>query len=140
MTIDILLALHLIGLMMGAGGGFGGMIVQREAARRAPEQAAVLRSLGPAMAGFSGLGLIVMLITGFALVFAKYNGFAGLGVMFWAKMLFVTTLTLASIGVHWTYGQIKAGNAAAAARMAVFGPVAGVSSVLAVIFSVLAFH
>jgi len=82
---DTLLALHLIGLMMGAGGGFGSMIVQREAARRPPEQTEVLRSLGPALANFSALGLIVMLATGIALVFAKYSGFAGLPVPFWVK-------------------------------------------------------
>jgi hypothetical protein len=139
-TTDFLLALHLIGLMIGAGGGFGSMIAMRAAAKASPEQAESLRTLGPAMAGFSGLGLILMLLTGFALVYAKYNGFAGLPVMFWPKMLFVTTLTLASLTVHITYGQIRVGNAAAAARLPVLGPVAGMSSILAVIFAVLAFH
>ncbi len=42
MITDILLALHLIGLMMGAGGGFGGMITMREAAKRPPDQIATL--------------------------------------------------------------------------------------------------
>jgi hypothetical protein len=140
MTIDILLALHLIGLMLGAGGGFGSMIVQREAAKRSPEQAVALRSLGPAMVNLSGLGLIIMLVTGFALLFAKYSGFADMPAMFWLKIVFVTTLTLASLGVHLTYGQIKAGNAAAASRLPALGPIAGLSSILAVIFAVLAFH
>jgi hypothetical protein len=137
---DIVLALHLIGLMMGAGGGFGSMIAQRHAASLSPEQAGPVRALGPAMVQFSGIGLIIMLATGFGLVFVKYNGFAGLGAMFWVKMLFVTTLTLASIGVHLTYGQIKAGNAAAASRLPKLGPIAGLSSILAAIFAVLAFH
>jgi hypothetical protein len=138
--MDLLLILHLIGLMMGAGGGFGSMIAQRAAAARPPEQAAVLRSLGPAMVNFSAIGLVVMLITGLALVYVKYNGFTGLTAMFWTKMVFVTTLTLASIAVHVTYGQIKAGDTAAAARLPALGPIAGLSSVLAVIFAVLAFH
>lgn len=138
--IDILLALHLIGLMMGAGGGFGSMIAQREAGKLSPEQAGPVRGLGPAMAQFSGIGLVIMLATGFALVFVKYNGFAGLPAMFWVKIVFVTTLTLASIGVHMTYAQIKAGNAAAASRLPALGPVAGMSSILAVLFAVLAFH
>jgi hypothetical protein len=137
---DILLALHLIGLMMGAGGGFGSMITMRIALTRPPEQAGVLRSLGQPMASFSGLGLIIMLVTGFALVFTKYNGFAALPPLFWLKMLFVTTLTFASIAVHLTYAQVKAGNAAAAARLPALGPVAGLSSLLAVIVAVLVFH
>lgn len=140
MTIDILLALHLIGLMMGAGGGFGSMIVQRAANARPPEQQGVLRSLGPAMANFSAIGLIVMWLTGLALVFVKYHGFASLPGLFWLKAVFITTLTLAAIAVHLTYGQIKAGNVAAAARLPILGPVAGLSSLLAVIAAVLAFH
>ncbi len=137
---DILLALHLLGLMMGAGGGFGSMIATRVALTRPPEQAAVLRSLGPTMANFSGIGLILMLATGFALVFLKYGGFGALPAMFWIKIVFVTTLTLAAITTQLTYGQIKAGNVAAAARLPVLGPIAGLSSILAVLFAVLAFH
>lgn len=138
--IDVLLALHIIGLMLGAGGGFGSMIAARTALTRPPEQAAVLRSLGPSLANLSGAGLIVMLLTGFALVFVKYEGFAALPSMFWVKIVFVTTLTLAALATHVTYGQVKAGNVAAAGRLAALGPVAGLSSILAVIFAVLAFH
>jgi hypothetical protein len=140
MLIDVILALHIIGLMMGAGGGFGSMIAAREALKRPPEQAAVLRSLGPTLANFSGVGLILMLATGFTLVLLKYGGFAGLPTMFWVKIVFVTTLTLAAIGTHFAYRQIKAGNAAAAAGLPVLGPIAGMSSILAVVFAVLAFH
>ena len=137
---DIVLALHIIGLMMGAGGGFGSMIAARTALTRPPEQAAVLRSLGPALANFSGVGLILMLATGFALVFLKYGGFSGLPAMFWVKILFVTTLTVAAITTQLTYGQIKAGNVAVASRLPLLGPIAGMSSILAVVFAVLAFH
>lgn len=140
MFIDILLALHLIGLMMGAGGGFGSMITMREAATRPPEQAATLKMLGPAMAQFSAIGLGLMLASGIALVFAKYGGFTALPVLFWAKMLFVTTLTLASIAVHVIYGQIRAGNFTAAARLQILGPLSGASSMIAVIVAVFAFH
>lgn len=137
---DILLALHLIGLMMGAGGGFGSMITMREAAKRPPEQAGVLKTLGPAMAGFSAMGLTLLWLTGLALVFAKFGSFGALPAMFWVKMLFVGALTLFAIAVHLTYRQVKAGNLAAAARLPVLGPLSGASSLLAVLFAVLSFH
>lgn len=137
---DILLALHLIGLMMGAGGGFGSMIAMREAATRTPDQAAALKSLGPALARFSMIGLVFMWATGLALVFLKYGGFGALPLLFWAKFVFITTLTLSAIAMQFAYAQVKAGNAAAAARLPVLGPISGVSSLLAVIFAVLAFH
>ena len=137
---DILLALHLVGLMLGAGGGFGSAVTARVAAGRPPEQAAVLRSLGPDLARLSTAGLVVMLLTGLALVFAKYGGFAGLPGLFWVKMLFVLTLTLAAIALEVTFAQVKGGDAKAAARVPALGPVAGISSMLAVIFAVFAFH
>ena len=140
MVIDILLAAHIIGLMMGAGGGFGSMIAQREALKRPADQAAVLRSIGPALASFSFIGLILMWITGVVLVFLKYDGFAALPSMFWIKFIFVSTLTLAAIATQVLYGQVKGGNVAAATRLPVFGQIAGMSSLLAVIFAALAFH
>ena len=140
MFIDILLALHLIGLMMGAGGGFGSMITQREAMKRPADQAATLRSVGPALASFSFIGLILMWITGLALVFLKYGGFSALPQMFWIKFIFISTLTLAAIAMQVLYGQVKAGVAIAATRVPVFGQIAGISSLLAVIFAFLAFH
>ena len=140
MTSDILLALHLIGLMMGAGGGFGSAITMRSAAKASPEQAAALRMLGPSFARFSTVGLVLMLLTGPALVSLKYGGFANMPQWFWVKLFFVTTLTVAAITVELTYGQVKRGDVKAAARLPVLGPIAGISSILAVIFAVLAFH
>ncbi|MCX7358269.1 MAG: hypothetical protein NT015_09025 [Alphaproteobacteria bacterium] len=137
---DLILAAHIIGLMMGAGGGFGSMISQREALKRPADQAAVLRSIGPALANFSMIGLILMWVSGVALVFLKYGGFADLPSMFWIKFVFISTLTLAAIATHVLYGQVKGGNVAAATRLPVFGQIAGMSSLLAVIFAVLAFH
>jgi hypothetical protein len=140
MVIDIILALHIIGLMMGAGGGFGSMLTAREALKRPADQAITLRSMGPILANFSFIGLIVMWLTGLALVFLKYGGFTGLPQMFWIKFIFISTLTLAAIATQVLYGQAKAGNTIAATRVPVFGEIAGVSSLLAVVFAVLAFR
>jgi hypothetical protein len=140
MVVDIILALHIIGLMMGAGGGFGSMLTAREALKRPADQAITLRSMGPILANFSFIGLIVMWLTGLALVFLKYGGFTGLPQMFWIKFIFISTLTLAAIATQVLYGQAKAGNTIAATRVPVLGQIAGVSSLLAVVFAVLAFR
>lgn len=138
--IDLLLAAHIVGLMMGAGGGFGSMLTAREALKRPADQAVTLRSMGPILANFSFMGLILMWITGLALVFLKYGGFGALPQMFWIKFIFISTLTLAAIATQVLYGQVKAGNTIAATRVPVFGQIAGMSSVLAVVFAALAFH
>jgi hypothetical protein len=137
---DVLLFLHLVGLMMGAGGGFGSMVTMRVAAKQPPDIAAAMRTPGPAFARFSAIGLALMWASGLALVWLQYGGFAGLSAMFWVKMLFVATLTIAATLTELTYAGIKRGDAAAAKRLPVLGPMAGLSSLLAVLFAVFAFH
>lgn len=135
---DALLAFHLIGLMMGAGGGFGSMIIMG-AARKAPEdQAMTLRRMGPRLARFSAYGLILMWATGVTMTFSM--SLLSMPATFWIKLVFVSILTLAAIAVELTYAQVTSGNTKAAARLPVLGPISGVSSLLAVIFAVLTFH
>lgn len=137
---EIVLWLHFLGLMMGAGGGFGSMLVMRHAQKLAPEQQAPLRALGPIMARFSHIGLVLLWATGLALVFLSYGGFASLPMLFWVKIGFVLSLTAAAIAIEMTYADIKRGNAGAAARLPRLGPWAGLSSLMAVLFAALAFH
>ncbi len=137
---DVILFLHLLGLLIGAGGGLGTAIVMRAALSRPSEQANVLGSVGPALGRASTIGLIIMLITGPMLVSIKYGGFSNLPQLFWVKMVFVASLTLAAITLELTYGAMKSGNMEAAKRLPALGPWAGLSSLLAVLFAVLAFH
>jgi hypothetical protein len=137
--LDTLLIIHLIGLMMGAGGGLGSTVAMRYAASLPAEQQGVLRGLGPVLARVALAGLALLWVTGVGMVM-MLGSVEILGWQFWAKMFFVATLTLASIGIEVTYSQIRKGNATAAARLPLLGPVAGISSILAVIFAVLTFH
>lgn len=136
---DILLLIHLVGLMLGAGGGFGSMIAMRRALAAPPGQAGVLRGLGPHYANMSALGLAAMWGSGVIMAVTEI-GIPNLPTLFWVKMIFVSTLTLAAILMHMTYGQIRRGDMAAAKRLPVLGPMAGISSLLAVAFAVFAFH
>ena len=136
---DTVLIAHLIGLMMGAGGGFGATIAARTGAKLPPEQAGPLRALGPKLARLSSTGLALMWATGLTLA-ATQGGFAGMPALFWVKIAFVLTLTLAAIATEVTYCEIKSGKVEAAARLAILGPIAGASSMLAVVFAILTFH
>ena len=93
----------------------------------------------PDLAG-STAGIVLMLLSGGAMVQFKYDGFSAMPPMFWVKMVFVATLTLAAILIEFTYAQVKKGNTAAAANLPRFGPLAGISALLAVVFAALAFH
>jgi hypothetical protein len=137
---DILLIFHFIGLMLGAGGGLGSTVAMAHARSLPPEQSGPIRAIGPSLAHMSAAGLVLLILTGVALVAIKYGGFGAMPTLFWIKMIFVATLTFAAIMIEITYTQVKKGNAKAAAILPRLGPVAGISSLLAVIFAALAFH
>ncbi len=137
---QVLLFLHLLGLMMGAAGGIGNLVIMRVAPGVPPAEAAGLRRLPPILAKVAAGGLALLWVTGVILVWSKYGGIGNLPGMFWVKFIFVLLLTAATAAIEMTMAQMKrTGNMALGARLAKIGPVSGLSSLLAVFFAVLAF-
>jgi hypothetical protein len=137
---EALLFLHFVGLMLGATGGFASAIVMRRALVLPADDAKVLRGLGPILSKVSAIGVAVLWVTGLVMVWSKWDGFGSLPQMFWVKAVFIVSLTVMTALIQMTYAEIRKGNPAAAARLPRFGPMAGVSALLAVLFAVLAFN
>lgn len=137
---EALLFLHFVGLMLGAAGGFASAILMRRALVLPVDEAKVLRGLGPTLANVSGIGLALLWVTGLILVWSKWSGIASLPQTFWLKAIFILSLTVVVGLIHMSYGEIRKGNTAAAARLPKLGPMAGISALLAVLFAVLAFN
>jgi hypothetical protein len=136
---EALLFLHFVGLMLGAAGGFASAIIMRRALTLPADEAKVLRGVGPILAKVSATGVAVLWVTGLILVWSKWSGFASLPQMFWIKAIFILSLTVVVGLIHMTYGEIRKGNVAVAARLPKLGPMAGISALLAVLFAVLTF-
>jgi len=137
---EALLFLHLVGLMLGAAGGFASAVIMRRALVLPVDEAKVLRGLGPILANVSLTGLVVMWATGLILVWSKWDGFGSLPQMFWVKAIFILSLTIVTGLIHMTYAEIRKGNVALAVRLPKLGPMAGVSALLAVLFAVVTFN
>jgi hypothetical protein len=135
-----LLFLHFVGLMLGAAGGFASAIIMRRALVLPVDEAKVLRGLGPILSKVSATGVAVLWATGLIMVWSKWDGFGSLPQMFWVKAIFILSLTVMTALIQLTYAEIRKGNPAAAAKLPKFGPMAGVSALLAVLFAVLAFN
>ena len=137
---ETMLFLHFVGLMLGAAGGFASAVIMRRALVLPADEAKVLRGMGPILAKVSLLGLVLLWATGLVMVWSKWGGFAGLPQFFWVKAIFILSLTVITILINMTYGEIRKGNVAVAARLPKLGPMAGISALLAVLFAVLAFQ
>ena len=135
----VVLFLHFVGLMMGAAGGFGSAVIMRRALALPADEAKVVRGLGPILANVATVGLALLWVTGFILVWSKWDGFGSLPKLFWVKAVFIVSLTVVHGLVLMTYAEIRKGNVAMAARLPKLGPMGGISALLAVLFAALAF-
>ena len=136
---QFILFLHFVGLMMGAAGGFGSAVIMRRALALPADEAKVVRGLGPILANVATVGLALLWVTGFILVWSKWDGFGSLPKLFWVKAVFILSLTVVQGLVLMTYAEIRKGNVALAARLPKLGPMGGISALLAVLFAALAF-
>lgn len=136
---QVLLVLHFVGLAMGlsvsiANGVMGGLM-----AKSAPEEREVLGRFLPMMGRIGKIGLTVLWLSGAVLVETRWGGFATLPWQFHAKLTAVVLLTLVVIYIHLQEGQLRRGNASAAARIQAAGKVTPLFAVAAVVFAVLTF-
>jgi hypothetical protein len=138
---DFILFLHFIGLAIMAAGGVATGTIMRRAGTMPPEQAAPLRSLGPALVNMTATGVAILWITGLILVWSKWSGFQNLPPLFWVKFVFVVIVTLLTAAILLTYAKIRrTRDPSLARRLPVIGPLNGLAALLAVLFAAYAFH
>jgi hypothetical protein len=87
--------LHFLGLMLGAGAGFGSMVVSRQIRKQVGAPTPQLAALRPIFARMGLIGIALLWLSGLWLYVGKYGG-APLGAAFHAKLT-VAALLLAVI-------------------------------------------
>lgn len=137
--ITVLFWLHLMGLVMGLGGGFANSQIGPRLAGASDEVRPVLWQLEHAMTRISLVGLVLLLITGPLLVWLKYGGLAAMSWAFWLKMSLLVVL-LISIGLTIRSAhKAENGDLAAAQMMKRTGMTNGIVAALIVLVAVVAF-
>jgi putative membrane protein len=82
----------------------------------------------------------VLLLSGPLMLWVRYGGFDGVSHWFWAKMGFVLVLAAGVVTSAVSARRMRAGDAAATARVRLGRIVAVVSLLAIVVFAVLAFN
>lgn len=138
--IVTLKVLHFLALAIGIGGGVANALIGANMAGADPAARPVLAKIQGAIGKFSAGSLVVLWITGVALVYLIYNGWGGLPASFWLKITFVVILTGLSVRLNMLAAKARRGDGPPPAKtMALLGQMATVCSVLIVIFAALAF-
>jgi hypothetical protein len=140
MTLDhVLVVVHFMGLAMGMSSGFANMVMAGLIVKAAPQEKAVLGRFPPAMGRIGLIGLVLLWVSGIAIVLTRYGTFAILPRPFLIKLTAVVLLTIAVIYIHLLQGRATSGDQAALARIQTLGRATGPLALVAVIFAVITF-
>jgi hypothetical protein len=138
--IEILKIIHFLSLAVGIGGGFANAVIGARAAASEPPVKVVLGGVSSGIGKASGVALILLWLTGISLVYLVFDGWANLPWAFWVKLAFVVVLSLLSLRMNlYVMQAARTKTPPPAAAMKVLGQLAGLSSLLIVIFAVVAF-
>jgi uncharacterized membrane protein len=136
---QLLLILHFLGLAMGFSVSFANMVMGGIIEKAAPAEKPVLGRFPLAMSRVGDIGLALLLLSGFGLLFLKWGGFAAMPGIFHVKLTLVVVL-IGLIGyIHALQKKIRNGDAAAATTIQVVGKAAFVTAVAIVVCAVLSF-
>lgn len=136
---ELLLFLHFLGLALGFSVSFGTIVMAAVIARSTPQDQAVLARFPPALSRLSRWALLLLWTTGLTMVFTRWHGFAGMPWQFHVKLTAVVLLTLTVEYVAALQKAAQRGDPSAPARIVLFGKVATVLALVAMLFAVLAF-
>lgn len=139
-VMQILLFLHYLGLALGFAVSFSNMVMGGLISKAPPSEKAVLGRFPPTMSRLGRIGLILLWVTGVALVYLKWGGFAVLSWEFYVKLAAVVFLTFTTEYIHWLERLVHKGELAAAARIEAAGKIATILALIALVFAVLAFN
>ena len=139
---DILVFLHLMGLVVGLGLGVANMFIVRQAnSTEKPEIEAVLRALPMTLSRISTMALGVLVVTGILLLFDSLSPNPFGDFWFWLKLVATAGMIAVSYLVLQAQAQIRRGETPQfAAWLPRVGPIMGGLAVLATVFAVLVFH
>lgn len=136
---ETLLILHFLGFAMGLTVPFANIIMAGLIAKAQPNERPILGRFPFAVALIGNIGLVLLWTTGPALLFTKYDGFAGLPWQFHAKLTAVLVLTLGVGFIHMNKRKALAGDTAAMARIQATAKLTMLSALTALVFAVLTF-
>jgi protoporphyrinogen IX oxidase len=130
-TFNALLIAHLFGLMLVAA-AFLPLLGLMGQGGAAPQTNRLLTQFGH-------WGIIVLLVSGPLMLWVRYGGFDGISHWFWAKMGLVVILAAGVVLSAISARKMRAGDAAAAARVRLGRIIATAALFGTVVFAVLAF-
>lgn len=136
---DLAMSAHILGLFMGGASAFGLPVIGALTAKAEPEHKPILGQAVKPLKMIGHIGLGILFLTGVLLATAGGVWSSG-PFVFWLKLVAVGVLTAGIVVAGKTGARAMAGDAEAAAKMPKLSMFNIGTSVLVVLFAVLAFN
>lgn len=133
-TNTLVIWVHLVSLALAGCASFGIPVVLGLMSRAEPAQKPVLGQVVSRLAALGRMALVLLILTGSYLLWAKYGGFAAMNGWFHVKLTLVVLLSGLAVFNIFNARRARAGDTAAAARMPWLAKI-GMGLLLAIVFS-----
>lgn len=135
-----LLIIHFLAFSIGIGASVSNLIIGAKAAGSEPQFRPALGSASEAIGKAATICLLLLWLTGVAMIYLDWDGWASLPPLFWVKIAAVLVLTLCSGLLNWHVLRAKrAGTPPPAPTMALLGRLGSASALIALILAVITF-
>jgi hypothetical protein len=138
--INSLIFVHLMAVAMGVGGGIAMSQVGPRLVAASGERRDALWPVADSVTRIALAGLVILLLTGPAILMLKFNGASGLSTWFWAKMGFVAAGVVAVGAAEAAKARFKRGDESAARILAAASPVIALLMAAVVLCAVFTFN
>jgi len=137
---QIALILHLAALVAGGSNSVVMPIVEGRLPGASQAERQALFALANTLSKVGKVAMVILLVTGPVMVWARYGGLADLSVWFWIKMALIVVMLFGIIAGGIAFKRYQSGDAGGLARAGMFGKVTGVAAIGVVVAAVLAFN
>lgn len=138
--LNVLLILHLVGLVLGFVGGRAHGVVMGKIGAASQETAALLWAFEAQASRAAFIGTAILVVTGLAMLYLKYGGFAGQGMLFYVKLALVAAVATAEIMRHLSALRWRAGDPAMEVRTKAWGRFSGLAALSTLAVAVFNFN
>jgi uncharacterized membrane protein len=138
--VKLILWVHLLSLVLAGCATFAAPAVRRMMMKADAGQRPVYVPILAKLSALGRMALVLLILSGLTLIWAKYGGFSGQNGWFHVKMTLVALVALTAIFGVFNARKAQAGDAAAIARMPTLSKVGSVLVIATVFAAAFAFN
>ncbi|MDU8927151.1 hypothetical protein RXV86_07125 [Alisedimentitalea sp. MJ-SS2] len=132
--------IHFIAFSFGIGGGITNMIIGKRIGQADEALQRNLAGIADMIGRLVAIAVLLLWLTGIALVYLSWGGWSGLPSLFWVKVAAVLVLSVCLILIKRTVAQAnRSGSAPDEARIAPLSLMANLSGLIALVLALVSF-